>query len=79
MSREEALQELIEKSEEVEINKGNEVDYIMRYESDELEDYEIIALFQYLINNGMAWQLQGHYGRMASNLIEQGICHKKIS
>ena len=31
--------------------------------------------WQYLIDTGLAWQLQGWFGRCARDLIEQGICH----
>ena len=47
---------------------------IIAYEEDELNGLEIIEFFQELINNGMAWKLQGHYGRMATDLIENGYC-----
>ncbi len=47
---------------------------IIDYENAELEDTEMIELFQELINNGMAWTLQGHYGRTAAALIEGGHC-----
>ena len=50
------------------------IDKIISYEKDELNDEETIQLFQGLINNGMAWQLQGHYGRVATQLIEDGLC-----
>ena len=45
---------------------------ILDYESGNLSQDEIIALFQALVNNGMAWSLQGHYGRVATNLIDLG-------
>ena len=46
---------------------------IMRYESGEMiDDNEVFALFQELVNTGLAWKLQGHYGRQAKALIEQG-------
>ena len=47
---------------------------IVAYEQDELNGLEIIELFQELIDNGMAWKLQGHYGRMAMDLIEEKMC-----
>ena len=50
------------------------VNEIMAYEQDELSPDEIIALFQRLIDTGMAWRLQGSYGRAAQALIEAGLC-----
>jgi hypothetical protein len=47
---------------------------VIKYEQDELDGNEIVELFQELIDNGMAWQLQGHYGRMATDLIDSGLC-----
>ncbi|MGO9140326.1 MAG: hypothetical protein ACLP70_02580 [Streptosporangiaceae bacterium] len=48
---------------------------ISRYEAGELTDLEIFELFQYMINTGLAWRLQGSYGRMAEYLIARGHCH----
>lgn len=48
---------------------------IIAYESGELDEDSIVALFQRLIDNGMAWRLQGHYGRTAAALIDAGLCH----
>jgi hypothetical protein len=53
------------------------VDKIMRYEGGEMDDDEIIEFFQELIDNGLAWRLQGHYGRMATRLIEAGYCERR--
>lgn len=50
------------------------VGFIIAYEEGELADEEIVAGFQHLINTGLAWQLQGHYGRTAMALIEAGEC-----
>jgi hypothetical protein len=35
---------------------------------------QVIEAWQTLIDTGLAWQLQGFFGRTASALIEQGIC-----
>ena len=45
---------------------------IIAYENGELDDTEVIELFQCLVDNGMAWTLQGHYGRQAQALLDAG-------
>jgi len=52
---------------------------IIAYESGELSNDEIYELFQELIDTGMAWQLQGSYGRVAQGLIELGIIEPSVS
>jgi len=47
---------------------------IMAYENGDMDDDQVIEFFQKLIDSGAAWTLQGHYGRMARNLIEDGVC-----
>jgi hypothetical protein len=46
---------------------------ILDYEMGILEWDETVELFQELVNTGLAWTLQGSYGRMARDLIEQGV------
>lgn len=45
---------------------------IIAYENGDLTYDEILAFFGELIETGLAWQLQGSYGRMAASLIESG-------
>ena len=37
----------------------------------------IVKAWQYLIDTGLAFKLQGWFGRTAIDLINQGICKKK--
>ena len=53
------------------------VDQIIAYEAGELKGNEVIKLFSKLIKNGMAWSLQGSYGRMAESLINRGYLSAK--
>lgn len=48
---------------------------MIAYEDGTLGEEGTIKLFQHLIDTGLAWQLQGHYGRTAMRLIESGECH----
>jgi hypothetical protein len=52
------------------------VGFIMDYEGGELDRDEIVEGFQHLIDTGLAWTLQGHYGRTAAALIEAGLCRR---
>jgi len=38
---------------------------------------EETAAWQYLIDTGVAWQLQGWFGRTAKRLIDEGYCTYK--
>lgn len=51
----------------------DQVEKIMAYEEGELGETETIELFQALVNSGLAWKLQGHYGRTATQLIKAGL------
>ena len=37
-----------------------------------------LAAWQYLIDTGACWHLQGFYGRTATALIEEGLCERAI-
>jgi len=54
-------------------------EFIIAYEEGDTEelpdDDAITAGFQQLIDNGIVWQLQGHYGRTAIRLLQEGKCH----
>jgi len=49
---------------------------MMAWENGTLEPDETVMLFQSLIDSGLAWKLQGCYGRMARTLIAGGYCHE---
>jgi len=55
----------------------DDLDFIIAYEGGEITDEDLITGFQSLINSGLAWTLQGHYGRTAAALIQAGYCTAK--
>jgi len=38
-----------------------------------LNEDELVELFQYLVDSGLAWQLQGRIGRQAAGMIDAGL------
>tara|TARA_R100000008_G_scaffold48038_1_gene28507 strand:- start:227 stop:415 length:189 start_codon:yes stop_codon:yes gene_type:complete len=46
---------------------------LIAYENGEMEEPEVIALFQFLLDSGMIDHLQGSYQRMAQQLIDAGL------
>lgn len=51
-----------------------DVNKIIAYEQGEMEEAVVIQFFQDLIDSGLAWRLQGHFGRTARRLIDAGLC-----
>ena len=49
-----------------------DVEKIIAFEAGELDNDETLELFAGLVRSGMAWQLQGSYGRTAAALIDGG-------
>jgi hypothetical protein len=52
------------------------LDAIMDIECNDVSEERLIECYQYLIDDGIVWQLQGFYGRTAMALIENGLCHR---
>ena len=46
---------------------------IIEYENGRLNDDQTLELFQHLVDTGLAWKLQGTYGRTAAALIKAGL------
>ena len=75
------------KGEPVRTKKGNHIvrtpvqfptiERIMDYENGELTFDETLNLFQDLVDSGLAWSLQGSYGREAVELLRQGLIHAR--
>jgi len=56
------------------MDKYDVVGTIIAFEDGELDEEHTTELFQHLIDSGMAWTLQGSYGREALRLVEAGHC-----
>jgi hypothetical protein len=50
-----------------------DLEAIIAWEQGELSEEDTITLFQDLVDTGMAWKLQGTYGRTAMDLINAGL------
>lgn len=46
---------------------------LVDFEMGELDEDEALDLFAELVRTGMAWHLQGFYGRTAAGLIDRGL------
>ena len=54
----------------------NLTEQLIAYECGNLTESQTIQLFQHLIDSGVVYFLQGHYGRRAEALIELGLCQR---
>lgn len=53
--------------------KPDPIDFIIQYEEGTLDERNTLILFAALITSGLAWRLQGHYGRTAQDLLDNGL------
>ena len=51
---------------------NNLTQQLIEYEQGKLNHEQICELFQELYDSGLVWNLQGHYGRFAYELLEEG-------
>jgi len=59
------------------VNATNVTDYIIAYEEGNIDCKHYYDLFQYLLDSGMAWTLQGSYGRTTMDLLNNGYLIKR--
>ena len=57
----------------IERERNAVLESIIAYEDGQLDEDETLALFQDLVDSGLAWHLQGHYGRAAAAYIAAGL------
>ncbi len=46
---------------------------LIAYEQNELNEEQKLNFFQRLVNTGIVWKLQEHYGRIAHSLLKAGL------
>lgn len=50
---------------------------IIAWEEGTLSDEKTVELFQFLLDEGHCWRLQGFYGRFAEHLLQQGVIFER--
>jgi hypothetical protein len=56
-----------------EARKLDTLDLMIAWEEGDISEDDEVKLFQILVDSGMAWTLQGMYGRRAEQLITEGL------
>ena len=54
------------------------LDMLMAYENNELNEEQTVNLFQNLVDSGLIFSLQGHYMRVAKELVAMGLLDLSI-
>lgn len=54
-------------------DKPDMVDKMIRFEQGDMPVEELVPFVQELVDTGLAWQLQGSYGRLADRYIKAGL------
>lgn len=58
------------------VNTSNYIDRIIRWENGMMQELDDVAeLFQFLLDRGIIWQLQGAYQRQLEVLVGMGVVH----
>ena len=43
------------------------------------DEDQVLQAWQHLVDTGLAWRLQGRFGRIATDLIERGLINRKVN
>ena len=49
------------------------INRLTEYEQGSMSEDETVEMFQDMVSTGIVWELQGHYGRTAVQLIRDGL------
>lgn len=52
------------------------VHIVDNFDEPEFSDADVLRAWQYLIDSGAAWQLPEDYGRVATCLLQDGMCRR---
>lgn len=50
---------------------------LIDFEAGNMEPDEVLELFAHLVKTGLAWELQGMYGRIAKQMLRDGWINKE--